>query len=830
MSLSTPAPFAWESSPSGAIDLQVTAAACAVRPPLHRLPAHRAHRGRRFTGAILRRRQCRSEHVLAYSCSQAVPCPPNGVSGRVSSLPSVGCGKSQCSPTESNAVSVEQFSFFLINLRGFVSHSAELVATIEELGFPTFVCLNETLLPGERAMPTIVLEGYSVVSRLDRRDNSGWGGIALFAKNGYEQCIVHVGDSEVTERSWHILHTDRGPMAVALWYRRPDPGEVSSIKSLEVEIPRFATDTVGTIVLGDLNVHEPAWLRYSAGTTLEGRELHGFCSERGLHQYVREPTRGDYLLDLAISDLGPLMRVKVVAGIADHSGVLCTVTCPVPEAVTVQRTVLLYGRAKWMELRRAIANHDWSSDILPGDADGSAERFEERLLHFMHLYIPHKTISEEKSAHQWLDDACRRLIREKRSAWGTASYAGKRDACTSGLLEAYSAFVRRTKAKLSSLKPSSREWWKISKSLMSLGGSAEVIPPLKHNDGTWATSASDKANLLAETFANKSRNDPAVNVFSELQGPSDVSQGNGFLPIRKRYVRRVLTGLDEHSGTGPDGISSRILRQCRDALELPVLLLARVIVNQGRWPRTWRMHWVHPLYKKKSRADSRNYRGVHLTPQISKVIERVVGCAFLPWANKVRLFCENQYAYSTRRSHRDALAVNISNWLRFLDDGYAVGLYCSDVSGAFDRVRCERLVEKLRRSGLHPNIVLFLESWLEDRMSMVVVSGAMSDSTVLANSVFQGTVLGRRCGIFSTLTLPSQQGFFASLKSFLQTTLTAGSPSQVARLETKFCVNVALAKLDSTNGAQQILSNLIRQKNPSMCCIAQTVLGRISNC
>ena len=230
-------------------------------------------------------------------------------------------------------------------------------------------------------------------------------------------------------------------------------------------------------------------------------------------------------------------------------------------------------------------------------------------------------------------------------------------------------------------------------------------PPLKHDDGTWATSASDKANLLAETFANKSRlNDPAVNVFSELQGPSDVSQGNGFLPIRKRYVRRTLKGLDEHSGTGPDGISSRILRQCRDALELPVLLLARLSSTKAGGPGPGE---CIGSYKKKSRADSRNYRGVHLTPQISKVIERVVGYAFLPWANQVRLFGENQYAYSTRRSHRDALAVNISNWLRFLDDGYAVGLYCSDVSGAFDRVRCERLVEKLRHSRLHSNIAVF---------------------------------------------------------------------------------------------------------------------------
>ena len=38
-------------------------------------------------------------------------------------------------------------------------------------------------------------------------------------------------------------------MAAALWYRRPDPGEVASIKALELELPRFAADTVGTMLL-----------------------------------------------------------------------------------------------------------------------------------------------------------------------------------------------------------------------------------------------------------------------------------------------------------------------------------------------------------------------------------------------------------------------------------------------------------------------------------------------------------------------------------------------------------------------------------------------------
>ena len=35
----------------------------------------------------------------------------------------------------------------------------------------------------------------------------------------------------------------------------------------------YGADTIGTLVLGDMNVHEKSWLKYSDGTSAEGREL-----------------------------------------------------------------------------------------------------------------------------------------------------------------------------------------------------------------------------------------------------------------------------------------------------------------------------------------------------------------------------------------------------------------------------------------------------------------------------------------------------------------------------------------------------------------------------
>ena len=76
------------------------------------------------------------------------------------------------------------------------------------------------------------------------------------------------------------------------------------------------------------------------------------------------------------------------------------------------------------------------------------------------------------------------------------------------------------------------------------------------------------------------------------------------------------------------------------------------------------------------------------------------------------------------------------------EEGKSVALYCSDVSGAFDRVSKDRITEKLRASGLPDSVVAFLSSRLEDRISTVIVSGAQSAEACLRNSVFQGTVLG----------------------------------------------------------------------------------------
>ena len=106
------------------------------------------------------------------------------------------------------------------------------------------------------------------------------------------------------------------------------------------------------------------------------------------------------------------------------------------------------------------------------------------------------------------------------------------------------------------------------------------------------------------------------------------------------------------------------------------------------------------------------------------------------------IYGHNQFAYRPERGARDALAHMVLTWITALAKGRKVALYCSDVSGAFDRVNPERLVAKLKAKKIHPTVVAVIKSWLRNRRAKVVVGVGAPEEFALTDMVFQGTVFG----------------------------------------------------------------------------------------
>ena len=148
--------------------------------------------------------------------------------------------------------------------------------------------------------------------------------------------------------------------------------------------------------------------------------------------------------------------------------------------------------------------------------------------------------------------------------------------------------------------------------------------------------------------------------------------------------------MNIHSGTGPDDLPARILKMCAKQMALPIALLTFRIIGTGHWPEIWLTHWIVPIYKRDKVFRSKNYRGVHLTAQMSKVIERLVKTLLDPYLERTIAYGENKFAYRKQRGARDALALLVIEWILTLNSRGKVAVYCSDVAGAFDRVKATR--------------------------------------------------------------------------------------------------------------------------------------------
>ena len=472
------------------------------------------------------------------------------------------------------------------------------------------------------------------------------------------------------------------------------------------------------------------------------------------------------MLDLALTDVEDV-RCEVGPKVSDHRLVKATLRFSLPKEEEVTRVVWDFGKADWEKLRQRLSNTSW--DFLDElDPDTGAETLSNTLLEALRESVPERLLREKKATHPWLTEETKQLVAAKNAAEGTDKERATTEACSAGLLAAYKAYVDRVRAELANLPLGSKKYWTRSKELLNQKRKTCSVPALKDSEGLlgkdhkgkWCTNAVEKANLLARTFAAKYTLASAEeNCYTALEAKAE--QPDWPMP-EESAAKKVLEALREESATGPDLVPTRFLHHCAAELATPLWKLTRRVLETGRWPELWLLHWVVPLYKQKAAWCAANYRGVHVTAQLAKAAERLLQRSFGTFLYSAPVAGVNQFAYKPERGARDVLALLVLTWVEGFNDGKKFGVHCADVAGAFDRVRTERLLAKLEHQGVPKRWLKLFGSWLRQRQARVAVGGAFSEVLTLAHMVFQGTVWGPQLwnAFFSDACLPVRKHGF----------------------------------------------------------------------
>ena len=119
----------------------------------------------------------------------------------------------------------------------------------------------------------------------------------------------------------------------------------------------------------------------------------------------------------------------------------------------------------------------------------------------------------------------------------------------------------------------------------------------------------------------------------------------------------------------------------------------------NRFPSTWKVSKVIPLYKKEDPLDPKNFRPVSILSVLSKILEKVVSIQIIDYMESQKLFHPCHHGFRASHSTSTGLIQMYDSWLESIEKGHYAAACFLDLSAAFDVVDHRLLIDRLRLYG-----------------------------------------------------------------------------------------------------------------------------------
>jgi hypothetical protein len=89
--------------------------------------------------------------------------------------------------------------------------------------------------------------------------------------------------------------------------------------------------------------------------------------------------------------------------------------------------------------------------------------------------------------------------------------------------------------------------------------------------------------------------------------------------VREEEIIDIISILDSNKATGPDKISNKMIISIKNEIAKPLCLLFNKSLRLKKYPRSWKIAHVIPLFKNGDKSLPSNYRPVSLLYCVSKI-------------------------------------------------------------------------------------------------------------------------------------------------------------------------------------------------------------------
>ena len=509
------------------------------------------------------------------------------------------------------------------------------------------------------------------------------------------------------------------------------------------------------IVVGDFNVHHPLWsgvclpTAHSAAETLISSLYKNGCqSITPLGTKTFPTANGGTTIDLTfVSDAltDELLSCQIQAELdmgSDHLPVLSR--------------FLLRAPAAQVKYTRAWKDTDWlqarelSERLLqatPLDTKEQLEHYSTFLSESVRWVIEQTVPIRQPSkyANPWWNQEVAEAVREARKArkrWLDTrielfreEHAGLEDKKRRLIAQAKTACFR------SFVHEATKKdgLWGLSRWAKGSLKNRAFIPAL-HNGDSIAREHTDKIEALRARFY------PEPVVSSNRRPPlPDLPRFEVCNSITEEEILSILSSCSSRSAAGDDEVPFSFLKGLGPSIITAITALTNASWRLQHFPVFFRKARTVVIKKpcKDTYETASSWRPIALLKAIGKVVEKATARRIRDAAEKYGLLPPEQMGARAQRSTGTALELltGLVQTVWKSDKRNVATLLSLDISGAFDTVVHRKLVEILTRSGFPRWICMWVQSFLTERETTLLVNGKESDPFQVRAGVPQGSPL-----------------------------------------------------------------------------------------
>ena len=133
-------------------------------------------------------------------------------------------------------------------------------------------------------------------------------------------------------------------------------------------------------------------------------------------------------------------------------------------------------------------------------------------------------------------------------------------------------------------------------------------------------------------------------------------------------IIQLISQLPTHTSTGPDGISSKMLKATAYSISVPLCKLFNLSLSSGVFLIDWKTSLVIPIPKQSSPNPSpSSYCRISLVSLVSKLLERHVFDWLYNFCKNNNILSNNQFGFRSSFSAESAFITTTHSWFSLLD-------------------------------------------------------------------------------------------------------------------------------------------------------------------